>query len=87
MNDKHRLREIKEVLAVILQEQDHLKAEIRRLLAERDQAEKRISQLEQAASTQQPEPNHFVSFSATEDVQLLQPEQLLLSLMQPQTQN
>lgn len=87
MNDKHRLREIKEVLAVILQEQDHLKAEIRRLLAERDQAEKRISQLEQAASTQQPEPNHLVSFSAAEDVQLLHPEQLLLSLMQPQTQN
>jgi chromosome segregation ATPase len=87
MNDKQRLHEIKEVLAVILQEQDRLKAEIRRLQAERDWAEERMSQLEQAVNTQQQESSPFVGFSATDDAQLLQPEHLLVSLMQPQTQN
>ncbi|WP_277231360.1 hypothetical protein [Hymenobacter sp. YC55] len=87
MNDKQRLREIEEVLTVILQEQERLKAEVRRLRAERDRAEEQIRKLEQPANVQQQESGSFASFSASESTQLLQAEHLLFLLTQPQTQN
>ena len=87
MDDKQRLREIEEVLTVILQEQDRLKTEMRWLRAERDRAEERISRLERAVEAQQQGSYPFTSFTAEWHTQLLQAERLLLLLMQPQTQN
>ncbi|HEX8424847.1 hypothetical protein [Hymenobacter sp.] len=86
MNDKQRLREIEEVLTVILQEQERLKAEMHWLRAERDRAEERISRLERAVEAQQQGHYPFVGFT-NESMQLLQAERLLLLLTQPQTQN
>ena len=87
MNDKQRLREIEEVLTVILQEQDRLKAEMQWLRAERDRAEERISRLERAVEAQQQDANWFGLFAANGSTQLLQAERLLFLLNQPQTQN
>jgi prefoldin subunit 5 len=85
MNDKQRLREIEEVLTVILQEQERLKAEMHWLRAERNRAEERIARLERAVQAQQQGSYPFISFDA--NANLLQTERLLLLLMQPQTQN
>lgn len=88
MNDKQRLREIEEMLTVVLQEQERLKAEMRLLRTERDRAEERISKLEQAAEAQQQETIYgLVPFATSENLPLLQAELLLLLLAQPQTQN
>ncbi len=87
MNDKQRLREIEEVLTVILQEQDRLKAEMQWLRAERDRAEERISRLERAVEAQQQDAYSFGPFAANGSMQLLQAERLLFLLSQPQTQN
>lgn len=87
MNDKQRLREIEEVLTVILQEQEGLKAELAWLRAERDQAEERLKRLERVAEAHYQDNYQFMPFAAAEDMQLLQAERLLLLLTQPQTQN
>ena len=87
MNDKQRLREIEEVLTVILQEQEVLKAEMHLLRAERDRAEERISRLERAVEAQQQGHYPFLSFETGTTAHLLETERLLLLLMQPQTQN
>lgn len=87
MNDKQRLREIEEVLTVILQEQEVLKAELQLLRVERDRAEERISRLERAVEAQQYGAHPFLSFDTGATTNLLQAEHLLLLLLQPQTQN
>ncbi len=87
MDDKQRLREIEEVLTVILQEQDRLKAEMRWLRAERDRAEERISRLERAVEAQQQGAYPFTSFLTDWNTPPLQAERLLVLLTQPQTQN
>ncbi|WP_375437010.1 hypothetical protein [uncultured Hymenobacter sp.] len=87
MNDKQRLREIEEVLTVILQEQDRLKVEMRWLRTERDRAEERISKLERAVEAQQQVTYPLVPFTANTGMQLLQVEYLLFVLTQPQVQN
>ncbi len=87
MDDKQRLREIEEVLTVILQEQDRLKAEMQWLHAERDRAEERISRLERAVEAQQQGSYPFTSCTADSNTQWLQAERLVFLLTQPQTQN
>jgi hypothetical protein len=87
MNDKQRLREIEEVLTVILQEQEVLKAEMHFLRTERDRAEERIARLERAVEAQQRGSYPFLSFEASSTPNLLDLERLLLLLMQPQTRN
>ena len=87
MNDKQRLREIEEVLTVILQEQEVLKAEMHLLRVERDRAEERISRLERAVEAQQQGQYPFLSLETGTNAHLLETERLLLLLMQPQTQN
>jgi len=87
MNDKRRLREIEEVLTVILQEQDQLKVEMRWLHAERERVEERIMRLERAVEAQRQGAYSFLSFTDEWALQLLQSERLLALLAQPQQQN